>query len=35
MRFSWGRLWLALASIAAVALAVGFALQYLGLWVTA
>ncbi|NYF09735.1 hypothetical protein HDC94_000891 [Leifsonia sp. AK011] len=34
MRIPWGRVWLSLATVLAVALAVGFALQYLGVWVT-
>lgn len=35
MRIPWGRVLLALATVVAVALAVGFTLQYLGLWETA
>lgn len=34
MRISWGRLWVGLAALVAAALAVGFVLQYLGLWTT-
>ena len=34
MRIPWGRVWLSLAAVVALALAVGFTLQYLGLWVT-
>ena len=35
MTIPWGRVWLTLATLAAAALAVGFVLHYLGLWVTA
>lgn len=35
MRIPWGRVVLALATIVALALAVGFTLQYLGVWTTA
>jgi hypothetical protein len=34
VRIPWGRVWLSIASLLAIALAAGFALQYLGLWVT-
>jgi len=34
MRIPWGRVWLTLATVVAVALAVGFALQYLDIWST-
>lgn len=35
MTIAWGRVWLALATLAAAALVVGFVLKYLGIWVTA
>lgn len=34
MRIPWGRVWLALAAVVAIGLAVGFTLQYLGAWDT-
>jgi hypothetical protein len=34
MAISWGRIYLSLAALAAVAIVVGFVLKYLGIWVT-
>ena len=34
MKISWGRIWVSLAALVAAALAVGFVLQYLDIWVT-
>jgi len=35
MALPWGRIYLSIATLGAVALAVGFVLKYLGIWVTA
>lgn len=35
MTIDWGRVWLTFGTLVAAALAVGFVLHYLGIWVTA